>query len=90
MPMSSKLPTHVKLIEVGPRDGLQNEAQTIPAEIKIGCCHAISSQRAGGGGNFSYVDSNKPSWVGIPCASYRTSTPGGEGCERRFLAVDLR
>jgi hypothetical protein len=26
-----KLPKHVNLVEVGPRDGLQNEKQEIPA-----------------------------------------------------------
>jgi len=30
-----KLPTRVKLVEVGPRDGLQNEKQAVPAAIKI-------------------------------------------------------
>jgi len=29
------LPTHVKLVEVGPRDGLQNEKETVPAQAKI-------------------------------------------------------
>lgn len=29
------LPEKVKIVEVGPRDGLQNEQQSIPAEIKI-------------------------------------------------------
>jgi len=29
------LPTRVKLVDVGPRDGLQNEKQTVPAAIKI-------------------------------------------------------
>src|SRR5687767_14934007 len=29
------LPTRVKLVEVGPRDGLQNEAQTVPTPVKI-------------------------------------------------------
>lgn len=29
------LPAHVKIVEVGPRDGLQNEAQVVPTEIKI-------------------------------------------------------
>ena len=28
-------PERVKIVEVGPRDGLQNEANTVPAEIKI-------------------------------------------------------
>ena len=30
-----RLPKSVKMVEVGPRDGLQNEAQTVPAETKI-------------------------------------------------------
>ena len=28
-------PTKVRLIDVGPRDGLQNEKQPVPAAIKI-------------------------------------------------------
>ena len=31
----NNLPTRVKLVEVGPRDGLQNEKQVVPAAIKI-------------------------------------------------------
>jgi hydroxymethylglutaryl-CoA lyase len=30
-----RLPHHVRMVEVGPRDGLQNEARTVPAAIKI-------------------------------------------------------
>lgn len=30
-----KLPSQVKIVEVGPRDGLQNEKQIVPTEIKI-------------------------------------------------------
>ena len=29
------LPAHVKIVEVGPRDGLQNEKQVVPSETKI-------------------------------------------------------
>ena len=29
------LPSQVKIVEVGPRDGLQNEKQIVPTEIKI-------------------------------------------------------
>ncbi len=29
------LPTQVRLIDVGPRDGLQNEKQPVPAAVKI-------------------------------------------------------
>jgi len=31
-----KLPLKVKLVDVGPRDGLQNEKQAVPADIKLG------------------------------------------------------
>ena len=30
-----RLPAHVKIVEVGPRDGLQNEKQLVPTAIKI-------------------------------------------------------
>ena len=29
------LPSQVKIVEVGPRDGLQNEKEVVPTEIKI-------------------------------------------------------
>ena len=39
------LPQHVTLVEVGPRDGLQNEAQTVSAADKIDLVHRL--QQAG-------------------------------------------
>ena len=39
------LPSKVKLVDVGPRDGLQNEKQTVPAAIKIALVHRL--QEAG-------------------------------------------
>ncbi len=39
------LPKFVQLIDVGPRDGLQNEKQPVPAEVKIGLVHRL--QQAG-------------------------------------------
>lgn len=39
------LPTRVKIIDVGPRDGLQNEKQPVPAEAKIGLVQRL--QEAG-------------------------------------------
>jgi hydroxymethylglutaryl-CoA lyase len=35
------LPSKVKLVEVGPRDGLQNEKQTVPASVKIELVHRL-------------------------------------------------
>jgi hydroxymethylglutaryl-CoA lyase len=34
-------PTKVKLVDVGPRDGLQNEKQPVPAEVKIQLVHML-------------------------------------------------
>ena len=34
-------PTQVKIVDVGPRDGLQNEKQPVPAEIKIQLVHML-------------------------------------------------
>ena len=39
------IPSRVKLVDVGPRDGLQNEKQTVPATIKIELVHRL--QEAG-------------------------------------------
>ena len=36
-----KLPTRVKIVDVGPRDGLQNEKGQVPAEVKIGLVHRL-------------------------------------------------
>ena len=36
-----KLPSHVKIVDVGPRDGLQNEKQPVPAEVKVGLVHRL-------------------------------------------------
>jgi hydroxymethylglutaryl-CoA lyase len=35
------LPTRVKIVDVGPRDGLQNEKQAVPAAIKIELVHRL-------------------------------------------------
>ena len=35
------LPSHVKIIEVGPRDGLQNEKTQVPAAVKVELVHRL-------------------------------------------------
>ena len=35
MTLAAKLPPSVRLVEVGPRDGLQNEKATVPTELKV-------------------------------------------------------
>lgn len=37
------LPTYVKLVEVGPRDGLQNEVAIVPTEVKIEFINRLSA-----------------------------------------------
>lgn len=54
------LPSRIKLIEVGPRDGLQNEAQTIPAEIKI---ELVDRLTAAGFTNIEAASFVSPKWV---------------------------
>lgn len=36
-----KFPKKVKIVDVGPRDGLQNEKGQVPAEVKIGLVHRL-------------------------------------------------
>ncbi|SHH12049.1 hydroxymethylglutaryl-CoA lyase [Marisediminitalea aggregata] len=40
--MTPNYPTQVSILEVGPRDGLQNEAQTIPLQAKTDFIHALA------------------------------------------------
>ena len=44
------LPKHVKIVEVGPRDGLQNEKQIVPTEIKIELINRLAEVGAADGG----------------------------------------
>ena len=36
-----KFPSKVKLVDVGPRDGLQNEKEPVPAAVKIELVHRL-------------------------------------------------
>ncbi|MBX9611317.1 MAG: hydroxymethylglutaryl-CoA lyase [Burkholderiales bacterium] len=54
------LPTQVKIVDVGPRDGLQNEKAPVPAAVKIGLVHRL--QDAG----LKYIEVTSfvsPKWV---------------------------
>ena len=42
-PAMSPLPSHVTLVDVGPRDGLQNEAQPVPAVTKVELVHRLQT-----------------------------------------------
>ncbi len=35
------IPSYVKVVEVGPRDGLQNESMTVPTSVKVELIHQL-------------------------------------------------
>lgn len=53
-------PTRVKLVEVGPRDGLQNEKQPVPAATKIELIHRL---QAAGSKEIEATSFVSPKWV---------------------------
>ena len=58
--IKNDLPTHVKIIEVGPRDGLQNEKSLISADNKVSLINKLSDA------GVSYIESGSfvsPKWV---------------------------
>jgi hydroxymethylglutaryl-CoA lyase len=90
------LPTRVKLVDVGPRDGLQNEKQPVPAAIKIELVHRLLAAGLKEIEVTSYVS---PKWVpqmadnhavmqGIerqPGVRYSVLTPNLKGFEAALL-----
>ena len=87
------LPKKVKIVEVGPRDGLQNEQQPISAEVKIELIHRLVDS------GLSYIEAGSfvnPKWVPQMAGSdevfkgiertdgvtYAALTPNLEGFER--------
>jgi hydroxymethylglutaryl-CoA lyase len=52
--------TSVKIVEVGPRDGLQNEKSTVPTEVKIDLINRLS---AAGFANIEAASFVSPKWV---------------------------
>ncbi len=91
------MPTQVKLVEVGPRDGLQNEQETIPAAVKIELINRLS---AAGFANIEAAAFVSPKWVpqmatstevmaGIvrkPGVIYSALTPNMQGFEAALAA----
>ena len=94
---SDTLPKKVKIVEVGPRDGLQNEAQTISAEIKIALVDRLTQA---GFANIEAASFVSPKWVpqmatsaqvmaGIarrPGVIYSALTPNMQGFEAALAA----
>jgi hydroxymethylglutaryl-CoA lyase len=56
----TQLPTRVKLVDVGPRDGLQNEKQIVPAAVKI---ELIARLQAAGIKHLEATSFVSPKWV---------------------------
>ena len=54
------LPHRVKLIDVGPRDGLQNEKQPVPAAVKVALVHRL---QAAGLKEIEVTSFVSPKWV---------------------------
>jgi len=87
-----QLPVKVKLVDVGPRDGLQNEKQPVPAAIKIELVHRLQDA---GLKNIEVTSFVSPKWVpqmadntevmaGIrrqPGVCYSVLTPNMQGFE---------
>ena len=54
------LPQHVKIVEVGPRDGLQNEKESVPAAVKI---ELVERLARAGFANIEAASFVSPKWV---------------------------
>ncbi len=60
MTMLTSLPHRVRLIDVGPRDGLQNEKQPVPAGVKVELVHRL---QAAGLKEIEVTSFVSPKWV---------------------------
>jgi hydroxymethylglutaryl-CoA lyase len=92
-----KLPSRVKLIDVGPRDGLQNEKSPVPAGVKIELVHRL---QAAGLKEIEVTSYVSPKWVpqmadnaqvmaGItrqPGVRYSVLTPNKQGLDAALAA----
>ena len=72
----ANLPKSVKILEVGPRDGLQNEKETISAEVKIDLVNRLT---AAGFVNIEAASFVSPKWV----PQMATSTEVMAGIQRK-------
>ncbi|OGT35327.1 MAG: hydroxymethylglutaryl-CoA lyase [Gammaproteobacteria bacterium RIFCSPHIGHO2_12_FULL_37_14] len=93
-------PKHVKLVEVSPRDGLQNEAMLIPTAIKIDFINQLSATGLSVIEATSFVSpkwipqlaDNREVWQGMtkkPDVSYPVLVPNIQGLENA-LAVGVK
>jgi hydroxymethylglutaryl-CoA lyase len=90
------LPARVKLVDVGPRDGLQNEKQTVPTAVKIELIHRL---QAAGLKEVEVTSFVSPKWVPqmadnaqvmagisrLPGVRYSVLTPNVQGFEAALV-----
>jgi len=91
------LPTHVRIVEVGPRDGLQNEPLSISTDVKVTLIEKLAAA------GVSYIEAGSfvnPQWVPQmagsdevfqkvyrqPGVTYAALTPNLKGFERALAA----
>jgi len=60
MSSSSTLPKYVKIVEVGPRDGLQNEKEFVPIDVKVDLINQLSNA---GFSNIEAASFVSPKWI---------------------------
>ena len=60
MKTSSSLPKKVKIVEVGPRDGLQNEKEFVPINVKVELINQLSNA---GFPNIEAASFVSPKWI---------------------------
>ena len=60
MKTSSSLPKKVKIVEVGPRDGLQNEKEFVPIDVKVELINQLSNA---GFPNIEAASFVSPKWI---------------------------
>jgi hydroxymethylglutaryl-CoA lyase len=60
MSSSSTLPKYVKIVEVGPRDGLQNEKEFVPIDVKVNLINQLSNA---GFPNIEAASFVSPKWI---------------------------
>ena len=91
------LPPRVKLVDVGPRDGLQNEKQPVPATVKIELVHRL---QAAGLKEIEVTSFVSPKWVPqmadnaqvmagiarLPGVRYSVLTPNLQGFQAALLS----
>lgn len=97
MKQSFNLPSSVRIVEVGPRDGLQNEKQNIPTGVKVSLIEKLSDA------GLNYIEAGSfvnPKWVPQMADSedvfktikrkdnvtYAALTPNLQGYERAIAA----